>query len=181
MTPLIEETWKLVVVGADLVRNSDSNVTADFSTESIYKTEFKELYNKVGNYMEDAQKPLDRHKIAAIVMIATIRASVLKSSEQENKFVGNYVLAEEVGLSYMLGMLNKRLKEKGKEELKEFYFPNALACETSYFRIFYRNLYFANESEDWGLNPLDIAERLFLLEYLTLEKNGIDPEILKEY
>lgn len=29
--------------------------------------------------------------------------------------------------------------------------------------------------------PLDMAESSFLLKYMTLNKNGIDPEILKEY
>lgn len=42
-----------------------------------------------------------------------------------------------------------------------------------------RNLYYAKT--DYKLNPLDLADRLFLVEYIALMKEGIDPDTLKDY
>ena len=132
--------------------------------------------------MKDSSKPLDRHKIAAILIISTIRTDVLKSTKKNENdiFIGNYILATEVGLSYMLQILNEELEKRELPPIEKYYFPEAFSCKTDYSKIFYRNLYFSNENADWGLNPLDIAERLFLLEYITLLKNEIDTSILKE-
>ena len=45
--------------------------------------------------------------------------------------------------------------------------------------IMCRNLYYAKN--DYKLNPLDLADRLFLVEYIALTKEGIAPDILKDY
>lgn len=45
--------------------------------------------------------------------------------------------------------------------------------------IMCRNLYYAKT--DFTLNPLDLADRLFLVEYIALTKDGINPDILKDY
>ena len=79
----------------------------------------------------------------------------------------------------MQSQLNKILVDKNLQPIKALWFPKAVSCKTPYFEIFCRNLYFSNNSDKWGLNPLDIAEKLFILEYVTLEKAGIDPQILK--
>mgnify|MGYP006868100695 FL=1 len=45
--------------------------------------------------------------------------------------------------------------------------------------IICRNLYYAKT--DYKLNPLDLADRLFLVEYFALSSEGIVPDILKDY
>lgn len=181
MTPLIDRTWELINVGLDIMSKADKTIEVDLSVKDDYKENFKRLYDIVVQYMESKENPLDRHKIASIIMISIIQTDVIKSLRKEGVFVGKYILATEVGLSYMLGELNDKLECKGVQRLEKYIFPKAMSCPTDYFRIFYRNLYYAHNNKEWNLNPLDIAERLFLLEYITLEKNGIDPSILNEY
>lgn len=184
MTPLINEVWEVVTVGANAMCAENAEIRFNISKKDMFEGLCKKIYSNLLQYMEDKDKPLDRHKMAAIFMISVIKAEVLDATKTQDVFVANYVLGAEVGFSYMRKALNERLEERLGDETKsieKFFFPQANSCPTDYFRIFYRNLYYANTNNEWNLNPLDIAERLFLLEYLTLEHNGIQPSILKEY
>lgn len=71
----------------------------------------------------------------------------------------------------------KKTFKTNYEEIKEL--PNAQSCGTPYMEIMCRNLYYAKN--DYKLNPLDLADRLFLVEYIALTKEGIAPDILKDY
>ncbi len=80
----------------------------------------------------------------------------------------------------MVGKLNEKLSAKGsKKKIEQFIFPDAQSCKTSYIDIICRNLYYART--DFQMNPLDLADRLFLIEYIALLKEGINPDILKDY
>lgn len=187
MEKLVSRIWGNVVAGVNFMCLNDKSLNhKDLQTqEPIFENEFMALYRKiVSNYMLEGTETLDRHKVAAIIMCSVIKSDLLEAEQGGHAskiFLGNYILATDCGFAYLLKELNMKLNECNIMEIKKFFFPKALACETIYYRIFYRNLYFADNSEDWHLNPLDIAERLFLLEYMTLEKSGIDPNILKEY
>lgn len=180
MFALFEKTWDLVKIGSEIMCEEDCDIKFDSTKEKTYKELCEILYNKILEYMAEEESPLDRHKVAAIVMIAIIKSNILTSTK-EGRFMGNYILAAEVGLSYLLKELNDKLSERGQKNIDKFWFPDALSCPTDYLKIFYRNLYFAHTNAEWNLNPLDMAERLFLLEYMTLEKNEIIPSILREY
>lgn len=80
----------------------------------------------------------------------------------------------------MQDRLNKKLVDKGENPIGKIWMQDALSCDTPYFEILCRNLFYAKSDAGWNINPLDMAEKLFILEYVTLEKNGIDPHILKE-
>ncbi len=187
MDTLISRVWDSVYAGAQLMHNNDGNlkINTSKSYQEAFEKNFMELYEGIQkNYMKNCDEPLDRHKVAAIVMISIIKCNILEvenNSNTEKTFMGNYILATNCGLAYMLTELNRKLENLEKDKIKKFFYPQAMACETDYYRIFYRNLYFTHTNKAWGLNPLDIAERLFLLEYMTLEKNNIEPSILKEY
>lgn len=181
MDELIEIIWKKIYVGISIMCKEDSQVVYDKSKKEKFKSNFTLLYDQLSKYMEDPTKPLDRHKVAAIIIISIIKSNILTSTgnTKERIFVGNYILASEMGLSYMLAKLNEKLSDN--EKIDKYFFPEAFSCPTDYFDIFYRNLYYVNDNEDWSLNPLDISERLFLLEYITVDKKGIDLNKLKEY
>lgn len=181
---IIDKIWDIASQGARMMENECSEVMYNRKSKEHFEELFESLYTYIASeYMQCPDEPLDRHKVAAITMISIIKADVVTGDQKGdgNIFFGNYTLATDSGLQYMLTELNKRLIEKEMGQVEGYCFPVAMACETDYYRIFYRNLYFANNNERWNLNPLDIAERLFLLEYMTLEKNGINPEALKEY
>lgn len=169
-------TWGNVITAAEYLVAENDNITFDQNKEEEYKANINSLIGTVKQYMSDREKNLDRHKVAAIIMISIVKAAPLreKSNDGVTTFVGNYVIAAEVGLSYMRQVLNEYLIKIAEPVIDKYYFPKSWTCPNDYFRFFYRNLYFSDMESRWGLNPLDIAEKLFLLEYITLQKNEIN-------
>lgn len=160
------------------IQNNNEMEFEDNSKE--FKSLFIEQYKYIlNNYMKENDKSLDRHKVAAIVIITIIKLHILKIKNPNEKFTGNYALAIDVALNYMLDEINEILIQKNGQTIEGYDFPIATNCNTEYYRIFYRNLYYIDNNPEWTLNPLDIADRLFLLEYITLLKKDIDPRSVK--
>ena len=88
-------------------------------------------------------------------------------------------MAVKIGLSYMAAAL-KKIMEGTAEEKKftEYVMPKALMCDTDYITIICRNLYYAKTY--YKLNPIDLANTLFLLEQFTLLQKGVNFEVLRE-
>lgn len=183
LKPLMNQLWKIISDGIDTLKSQDSYIIENNDIKEKFEKSFQNLYVQIlQNYMDVKTETLDRHKVAAILLISIIETDILRSEHNSKKiFMGNYILASDTALTYMLSELNSRLKSKQQNIINSYYFPEALACETNYYRIFYRNLYYIDKSNTWTMNPLDLAERLFLLEYITLKENKIDISILKEY
>lgn len=141
-----------------------------------------DMYNSMKNsYMKESVTTLDRHKVAAVMIASSVECNVVSYNRSLNKFVflGNEMFSTEVALDWMLTSMNDKLKSNGfKGMVAEYYIPDPFACRTPYFEIFCRSLYYAKQRS--LLNPLDIAEKLFLIEHLTLMKERIDPKYLCE-
>ena len=184
MTELIKGTWTLLNIAVEKTRLQDSNIELNDGAYKEYQRLFKEQYEFVRDkFMKDSVEYLDRHKVASIVIASLIQSDAVKYSKdiaEGESFFGKYLIAVSVGLSYMLDRLNAKLKEKGIKSIEKYWFPAAFSCNTPYFEIFSRNLYFTHEKTDWQLNLLDMSEILYLLEYMTLKENEIDPSILNE-
>lgn len=194
MKELTQNIWDLVKEQCDKVSKYDSNIV--FAQErfndfhELFKVKYEELKNK---YMLDSVKYLDRHKSAALSIICLLESNIVtyKSNETHNNsfndvdgsieesiFIGAELFALKAALSYMLEKLNEKLYDKNiDKKIDTFLFPEALSCETQYIEILCRNLYYAKK--DFVLNPLDLSEKLFLLEYICLLKSGINPDLLK--
>ena len=133
--------------------------------------------------MKPGVRLLDRHKTAAIVVICQIEArAVFYEGEPEGnaRFMGNYILPLNVGLSYMLTCLNQVLKEAGSPKtLERYIFPKAMACPTDLLDVMARNLFYIDGNSEWSFNPLDLAERFFWLESYSLKSAGIDEKYVR--
>lgn len=179
----ISNVWIAVEETANRYRQKDKKITFN-GTIAKFKTGFIERYNKIMNgYMKDDVRELDRHKIVAIMIIVCIEDQIITYTGRTDRLISlaPYTIAVEAGLNWMIKGLNRELSKANCNCTPGQYFmPTAFTCPTPYFDIFCRNLYYA-ETHWNGLNPLDIAERLYLLEYITLQQNRIDPEILKSY
>lgn len=183
MTPLIENVWELVKEESKKYTEGNSRFIFNESKYKDFKKTFKTNYEKIREeYMLPSVNNLDRHKVSAIIIISLLEVNAIsyKDLEQGSIFIGAELLALKVGLAYLVEKLNEKLQEKGvKQKIEEFKLPNAQSCGTPYMEIMCRNLYYAKN--DYKLNPLDLADRLFLVEYIALTKEGIDPDILKDY
>lgn len=189
---IIDKTWELLLKTVKELQNqkevTSRNIVIDKSAKEKYSQIFIDMdaYIKE-NYMKTSVKYLDRHKTSAIIIYAILKSECIKYtgkiSEDEEVFWGNYVIAVTVGFNYMIDRLNAVLKKKDIKQrlIEKLWLPEIVfSCNVPYFLIFTRNLYYANTDENWEINPLEIAEKLFLLEYITVEKKGINPAILKE-
>lgn len=184
MTEIINRAWELLDVAVSQAKDKDEKVALNDAARDAFANSFKEKYNLIKDkFMKQSVKYLDRHKVAGIIIASIVETNaVIYEGEipPNSIFFGKYLIAFSVGMSYMQSRLNKMLKEKRQKEIERFYFPTPFSCKTPYNEIFSRNLYYTYEFTDWNLNLLDISEILFLLEYITLEKNGIDPVVLSE-
>jgi len=182
MIQLTDNIWNLFSREYTKYYRKNSMLLLHSDKEDKFKTIFKKHYKHImETYMADTVKNLDRHKVAAIIIISLIEVYPLEINELDDKyiFVGNELIALKTGLAYMLKEINEKFIEKKADyKLKEFIFPEAQSCNTSYMDIMCRNLYYSNKH--YVLNPLDLADRLFLIEYITLLNLKINPNILKD-
>lgn len=185
MNATTENIWQLLDVSVEKLQEKDSNIELDSESKNEFDSIFKKNIKKIKkNYMKTKVKNLDRHKVAAIIIFSILKSKAVKYEGNVKKgeiFIGQYVIAASVGFTYMQSCLNTALEKKGQKPIEKYCFPTPMSCNREYFEVFCRNLYYADTGKEWGLNPLDIADRLFLLEYYTLIKNDIDPSILNEY
>lgn len=161
--------------------NFDKKLIFVEENKADFIARFHEIYsNTKDKYMRKNVVELDRHKVVAAQITACIETNLITRKVNKGEvFLGLYMIALEVALNWMIIGLNDELKKVGiVKKIDRYIMPDAFACSTRYFDIFARNLYYSHVKGN-GLNPLDIAEKLFLLEYITLLKNDIDPTILK--
>jgi hypothetical protein len=131
--------------------------------------------------MREGTDNLCRHKVAAVAIKSIVDAQLIymENIPGDCIFIGLYRVAVNIGLSYMINRLNCHLAElKVGKVIERCTMPIAFSCDTPYIEIFARNLYYTKENNQ-DINVLDVADRLFLLEYITLQDNGIDPELLR--
>lgn len=183
MTPLIDNVWNLLIEECDKYNQDNPNFEFESTKKDNFKLIFTEKYRYLmETYMDPSVKDLDRHKVASLIIVSLIEVDAIhyKNLDKDCLFIGAELVATRIGLAYMIEKLNDKLKARGvNKRIENFKFPNAQSCDTSYLDIICRNLYYAKTK--YKLNPLDLADRLFLLEYIALCKEGIDPDILKDY
>lgn len=182
MTGTIVAYWNALKETTALYQEKDPNIVFNAEKYNEFESNFKELYERIKKeYMKPNVRNLDRHKVTAVMIVTTLNLNIItyaKDIGEKHCFLGCEMFSTEVALNWMLDSLNERLKEFGKESLKAYHMPQAFTCSTPYFDIFCRNLYLAKR--DYKLNPLDISEKLYLLEYISLQQNNVDLSVLQE-
>lgn len=182
MTKMKEQIWTMFEKVCNDMQKEDERIQFHPEQKQLFFDKFQELYDCIlQQCMDEGIESLDRHKITAVIAICGIESNFVSMDSVPDKmtFLGREIISLSVALSFMQAALNNQLKEKGNDKgIKAYIFPKAWTCTTDYFDIMVRNLYYSQQY--WKINPLELAEKFFLIEYITLEKNGIDPEILRE-
>ena len=179
---------------AKKVLKRDFEIELNSDNLSKFRENFCERYKYVlQEYMNQDVKVLDRHKVSAVAIIEFILSDILIYEEPRHGideiFMIKYDLATQTGLAFMQYWFNNLLEAKGESAIIEWHWPQLLSCpENSYFRVFARNLYYTEQSIKKSgerqyvkaFNELELAEKLFLFEYITIIKEGIEPMKLAE-
>lgn len=179
MKDLTKNLWHLIEQQHAKIAQLDKDFIFEKDKYDEFHDYFKKTYYYIKDrYMSDKVEYLDRHKVAALLVICVLEKKVIYHNATNGRFfIGAELLALRAALAYMLMKLNEKLKPHN-EKIEVIEFPEALSCDTKYLEIMCRNLYHAKN--DYQLNPLDLAEKLYLLEQYWLLKAKIDPQLLKE-
>lgn len=176
--------WKLVEQEAKAIEEEyPESFKFNKNSEYIFNEKFDEYLEEIkSKFMQNDVVDLDSHKIAAIIICSIIEANVIKVTYSYNEkdllFDGNEKIAVKIGLSYMRSVLKQLLQGTSEEgKFDDYVFPRAMMCDTDYMNIITRNLYYAKTY--FVLNPIDIANTLFLLENITLLNLGIDFNVVR--
>lgn len=181
---VVEIAWQAIVETVARFKEKYLDIQFDQGAYSIFGQLFQEKYQDImSRFMNPETNALDAHKQAALITICCLESKAIKHNVKNDNQISivPQVIAVTVGLSYMKDRLNELLKRKkiGKQ-LKEYYLPVALACDTPYLEIISRILYYEEHEEDMQFCVLELSDRFFLLEYINLLQQGIEPSMLKE-
>lgn len=135
-----------------------------------YLNEVKlEYENYKTKYMGEDVKHLDRHKIAAILVICGIKQGIIESKIKEDSIgSGNIDISVQKILllsafDYLTEMVNNQIE--GLKKI-EFSLPVPFSCSTNFIDVLSRTLYYAQKDDK--LNEMELAEKFFLLEYISI-------------
>lgn len=188
--PAVENFWLGLENSYNNWRKKENGNTLSFHPErkKDFSKLFSRYYNVIKNqFMTPETEGLDVHKQSAIMVISALEANIIEQTQEEGKVaLGAQAVILDVAFSYLEQSINNKLKEIGAHTVK-LKLPVALACDTSYFNILRRILYYEDnrvEIDDdfykMSYNVIEWSDRFFLLEYITLLSNGIDPQLVKD-
>ncbi len=168
--------------------NGDSLIFFADRKEDFIKR-FKFYYENIKlEFMTPETQNLDAHKQISIMIISALETNVFEQESEDDKIpLGPQAVVLDVALSFLLTSINAKLRDIRLQPIR-LVLPVALACETSYFDILRRMLYYEystikgnRENGDKDIvNILEWSDRFFLLEYIILLENGIDPRLVKD-
>lgn len=175
--------WDALKERVDYYKSKDNHLVFEANKYEEFKEIFIRIYDEIREtYMKNKKSNLDRHKVTAIFIFSVLQSDLIKYDGTLNNrvFLAPEMISLEIGLDWMLPQLNLVLKSKGIEtNINDYVFPKAFSCSTPYFQILSRNIYYAFSKHQFFV--LDLAEKLFLIEYITLLSLNIPPEYLCDY
>lgn len=170
----LDKIWDIVVLKN--FGDFESKFPGIFLYGGCKEDVFRE-YNKIrlyckDNYMRDPNKPVDRHKVSAAIMIAILKIEPIKmnaalyQNDSEKKWLFNEKLAISVGMSILKSFIdeanqgNKDMLDKFKKGIS--YPPTNHGTFSNNFAT---ELYYTRKENNYNL--LALANELFLLEVYT--------------
>lgn len=178
--------WNAVLKQCSSMMETDKDIIMYTDSEQVFHQNFDYYYNLIiDKFMKLPDEHLDRHKIAAVIICSILRADVLGVVNNpecvqtiDDIFLANEKLALNIALSYMHQKLIDEYKANRipfEGIFEDFIFPRPLSCDRDYTEVICRDLYFAKKY--FELDPLSIANFLFLLEEYSFEASRIEINI----
>lgn len=187
-----EKLWDALRESCDFWNKKEDSAQLIFHLER--RGEFIDIFAKYyesikKQFMTPDTKALDTHKQVAIMLLSAWEANAIEQvpCEEGQIPLGCQAVILDVALSYLEQSINKKLADIKVRPIN-LKLPEALACDTSYFNILRRMLYYelflggqqGSKGYRMSYNILEWSDRFFLLEYIALLENGIDPKLIKD-
>lgn len=167
--------WKAISKHCESLSTGKDSMYIDNSLEEKYVVNCDEAYELCkSKEMSSDVVNLDRHKVAAILVIEASKLDVIKRKDgriadtDDEWFIGVQKILLISAISYLAQEINRIIEASGKDipKMKQFKMPEAFSCKTSYIDIMSRLL--RNELDDDRLYVLSWSEKFFLLEYIAI-------------
>ena len=151
----------------------------DNDVEESYVKRCNEVYESYKRtYMDEAVTSLDRHKVAAILVIEAVAMELVKMNKEElsdgDIFIGKSKVPFVCALRYIQREYNSIIKGSNIREMTSFALPDAFSCDTKYIDIMCRIQFYSEKLYDQptfvDIAVMDLADRFFLLEYIAIQK-----------
>jgi len=182
--------WNVLLSEAEKLCREDKNLVVYNDAKQVFFENFDYYENLIFDNFMQRDDPLDRHKIAAIIVCAILRANLVgitaKAEDKhgaykdENAFLANEKLALSTALSHMLSQLELEFENGDipyKEMISEYILPRPISCSRSFDEVLCRDFYYAKKH--FKLNPLTLANIFFMIEAYTFEVCKIDMDVAK--
>lgn len=188
LQPVIEKVWDAIRRTCEQT-GEQSGVMFCAEKYEQFADNFERYYNLFRNdFMTEKTTELDEHKQAAVIIVSAIEANAIHQEVREGMVaLAPYAIPLNVSLNFLLDRINEKLKKVGEKEITELFLPFPLACDTPYFESLCRILYLENGgakeagiSYPMSFSLVEWADRFFLLEYILLQQNSINPSQLRE-
>lgn len=181
---ITKKAWEAIKKGYEECHKKYPDIKFNENKWDVFHKNFYTHYDNVmENFMKSKTETLDSHKQAAIITISCLESDIIihELNNPNEISIVPQLIAVNAGLSYMKNCINVTLKKKkiGKK-INKYYLPIAMSCNTPYEEIVCRILYYEQYNNDMDFNVLELADRYFLLEYITLLQRGIEPLSLKQ-
>lgn len=167
--------WKEISKHCEALSKGKDSMYIDNSLEEEYIANCDKAYElcKAKEMRSDVVN-LDRHKVAAILVIEASKLDLIKRKDgriadtEDELFIGAQKILLISAISYLAQEINRIIGASGKNisKMKQFKMPEAFSCKTSYIDIMSRLL--RNELDDNRLYILSWSEKFFLLEYIAI-------------
>ena len=127
-------------------------------------------------FMTSGVTSLDRHKIASILVLEAIANDLIKTDESiipEGMIsIGQEKVVIRCALYYIQREFNQLIEGHSFEKMDRFILPTAFSPQTKYIdtmcRIQLHSKKFYNKTEYLQIALMDLADRFFLLEYISI-------------
>lgn len=142
-----------------------------------YLKQCDDQYNNYkAKFMKSEVENLDRHKVAAILVVEGIALNIIRCDKipADQIFIGQEKILLTCALRYLMRDFNNIISNSGFERMKQFVLPEAFSCETKYIDVMCRNLLYTQKAgtftdPEFALNiEMELAEKFFLLEYISI-------------
>ncbi|MCM1246294.1 MAG: hypothetical protein NC293_11695 [Roseburia sp.] len=182
---LAKKFWEYIEARAQ--EKPDSIIFNSEKKEEFLQSYTKEYKLIINNYMKWGTTSLDSHKCAALFIIQCLKSEIFtlgKWDEEDTKInIYPQLVAIDIAFAFMLKCLQETLgKKRIKKKIKAYDLPMPYSCDKPYIDVMARILYYEKDKNELGLsyNLFELSDRLFLIEYLTLLQNGIEPLRLRD-
>lgn len=183
-----EAIWNAILIESKKIMKDDPSIVMYTDSEKLFHQNFNYYHSLIiDKFMKLRDKHLDRHKIAAIIICSILKSDILgiACGQESNQTIDDIFLAnEKLALNIALSdMYQRLLSECGDGKIpydkifSDYVFPVPLSCDRDYTEVICRDLYFSKKY--FELDPLSIANFLFLLEAYSFDASNIEININK--